>query len=75
MCWGENRDDFQRETGRVLCLILQFFLPTQAPCSLSDTYSSLLETHFLHRVLLPFMFSRAALAAGGTGEEETTTRS
>lgn len=46
MCWGENRDDFQRETGRVLCLILQFFLPTQAPCSLSDTYSSLLETHF-----------------------------
>lgn len=29
-----NRNDFQRETGRILCIIFQFFLPTQAPCSL-----------------------------------------
>lgn len=46
-CAGKiNRNDFQRETGRVLCMIFQFFLPPLAPCLFSDTSSSLLETHF-----------------------------
>lgn len=46
-CAGEiNGNDFQRQTGSALCMIFQFFLPTQAPRSLSDTCSSLLETRF-----------------------------